>query len=75
MPLLCEQCFSEVSPKPAALLIEQWHTENPVSAMNLAHALTRTLRRVSFYERPVSVIAKRLIVTLASADAPASVVT
>ncbi len=26
--------FSEVPPKPA-LLIEQWHTENPASAVNI----------------------------------------
>ena len=27
---------SEVSAEPAALLIEQWHTESPASAINLA---------------------------------------
>ena len=36
--------FSEVSPKPAALLIEQWHTEKPASAMNLAQTHPGTAR-------------------------------
>ena len=32
--------FSEVFPRPATLLTEQWHTENPASAMNLSHTQT-----------------------------------
>ena len=38
VPLLCEQCRSPRCHSPATLLTEQWHTENPTSAVNLAHA-------------------------------------
>ena len=45
VPLLCEQCvFGSVS-KAGALLIEQWHTENPPSAMNLGHTRPKHPKR------------------------------
>ncbi len=35
----------EVSPKPAALLIEQWHAENPAAAKDLAHTRRSVVAR------------------------------
>ena len=47
VPLLYEQCFQRCLPSRQALLIEQWHTENPASAINLSHTRTDGVRRVA----------------------------
>ena len=47
VPLLCEQCVFRRCLPSRALLKEPWHTENPASAINLAH--TPVIRAAGLY--------------------------